>query len=120
MDMKNPKMLIIVLFQNLKDEEPYYARTPAPPLPGILLAAMTPPIVEVEVLHEMVRPVDYDTDADFIAISFMDYLAPHVQHSIHRGCLRVQLRRCHSQTHSCPMLDGRGREHQRLFRRDAE
>jgi len=77
MDMKNPKMLIIVLFQNLKDEEPYYARTPAPPLPGILLAAMTPPIVEVEVLHEMVRPVDYDTDADFIAISFMDYLAPH-------------------------------------------
>jgi radical SAM superfamily enzyme YgiQ (UPF0313 family) len=38
---------------------------------------MTPPIVEVEVLHEMVRPIDYDTDATYIAISFMDYLAPH-------------------------------------------
>lgn len=80
--MKNPvkskpKLLIIVLFQNLLDEKPYYAKNPAPPLPGILLAALTPPEVEVEVLHEMVRPIDYYTDADFIAISFMDYLAPH-------------------------------------------
>ena len=72
-----PKLLIIVLFQNLLDEEPYYAKTPAPPLPGILLAALTPPEVDVEVLHEMVRPIDYNTDADFIAISFMDYLSPH-------------------------------------------
>lgn len=75
--MKKQKLLIIVLFQNLMDEKPYYARTPAPPLPGIWLAGMTPPIVDVEVLHEMVRPIDYETDADFIAISFMDYLAPH-------------------------------------------
>lgn len=75
--MKKPKLLIIVLFQNLLDEEPYYARNPAPPLPGILLAGMTPPIVDVEVLHEMVRPIDYDTDADYIALSFMDYIAPH-------------------------------------------
>ena len=72
-----PKLLIIVLFQNLIDEKPYYAKNPAPPLPGILLAALTSPEVEVEVLHEMVRPIDYDTDADFIAISFMDYLSPH-------------------------------------------
>lgn len=75
--MKKPRLLIIVLFQNLGEQRPYYARTPAPPLPGILLAAMTPPIVEVEVLHEMVRPIDYDTSADFVALSFMDYLAPH-------------------------------------------
>ncbi|MBL1213807.1 MAG: B12-binding domain-containing radical SAM protein [Ignavibacteriae bacterium] len=75
--MKKPKLLILVLFQNLIDERPYFALTPAPPLPGILLAGMTPPIVEIEVLHEMVRPIDYDTNADFIAISFMDYLAPH-------------------------------------------
>ena len=74
---QKPKLLIIVLFQNLIDEEPYYALTPAPPLPGILLAGMTPDIVDVEVLHEMVRPIDYNTNADFIAISFMDYLAPH-------------------------------------------
>jgi radical SAM superfamily enzyme YgiQ (UPF0313 family) len=75
--MKKPKLLIIVLFQNLKDADPYYARNPAAPLPGILLAGMTPPIVEIEVLHEMVRPIDYTTDADFIALSFMDYIAPH-------------------------------------------
>jgi len=75
--MKKPKLLIIVLFQNLINEKPYYALTPAPPLPGILLAGMTPPIVEIEVLHEMVRPIDYETDADYVAISFMDYLAPH-------------------------------------------
>lgn len=75
--MKKPKLLIIVLFQNLTDSEPYYARNPAPPLPGILLAGMTPPIIDVEVLHEMIRPIDYDTDADFIALSFMDYIAPH-------------------------------------------
>jgi radical SAM superfamily enzyme YgiQ (UPF0313 family) len=75
--MKKPKLLIIVLFQNLRDADPYYAKNPAPPLPGILLAAMTPPIVDVEVLHEMVRPIDYGTNADYVALSFMDYLAPH-------------------------------------------
>jgi radical SAM superfamily enzyme YgiQ (UPF0313 family) len=75
--MKKPKLLIIVLFQNLGEENPWYAQSPAPPLPGILLAGMTPDIVDVEVLHEMVRPIDYRTDADFVAISFMDYLAPH-------------------------------------------
>ncbi len=75
--MKKPKLLIIVLFQNLREAEPYYATSPAPPLPGILLAGLTPPDVEVEVLHEMVRPIDYTTDADYIALSFMDYLSPH-------------------------------------------
>lgn len=74
---KKPKLLIIVLFQNLRENNPYYAKTPSPPIPGLLLAGMTPPIVEVEVLHEMVRPIDYSTDAEFIAISFMDYLSPH-------------------------------------------
>jgi radical SAM superfamily enzyme YgiQ (UPF0313 family) len=75
--MKKPKLLIIVLFQNLLDEKPYYAKNPAPPLPGILLAGLTPPIMDVEVLHEMVRPINYNTDAEFIAISFMDYISPH-------------------------------------------
>ncbi len=75
---RNRKTLeIIVLFQNLGEEHPYYAQSPAPPLPGILLAALTPDIVDVRVRHEMVRPIDYSTNADFIALSFMDYLAPH-------------------------------------------
>lgn len=75
--MAKPKLQIIVLFQNLGDEREYFAKAPAPPLSGVLLAALTPPVVDVEVLHEMVRPIDYDTDADFIALSFMDYCAPH-------------------------------------------
>ncbi len=75
--MRKPKLQIIVLFQNLGDKQTYFARSPAPPLSGALVAGLTPPIVDVELLHEMVRPIDYDTDADFIALSFMDYCAPH-------------------------------------------
>ena len=75
--MRKPKLLIIVLFQNLGEASPYYARNPAPPLPGILLAGLTPSDLDVEVLHEMIRPINYNTDASFIAISFLDYLAPH-------------------------------------------
>ena len=75
--MAKPKLQIIVLFQNLGEERSYFARSPAPPLSGILLAGLTPDIVQVEVLHEMVRPIDYETDADFIALSFMDFCAPH-------------------------------------------
>ncbi|KPJ70029.1 hypothetical protein AMJ44_00920 [candidate division WOR-1 bacterium DG_54_3] len=75
--MSKPKLQIIVLFQNLGDERTYYARSPAPPLSGALVAALTPDIVEVDLLHEMVRPIDYDTDASFIALSFMDFCAPH-------------------------------------------
>ena len=75
--MSKPKLQIIVLFQNLGEERAYYARSPAPPLSGILLAGQTPDVVEVEVLHEMVRPIDYETDADIIALSFMDFCAPH-------------------------------------------
>jgi radical SAM superfamily enzyme YgiQ (UPF0313 family) len=75
--MGKPILEIIVLFQNLGDKQTYFARSPAPPLSGALVAALTPPIVEVRLLHEMVRPIDYDTDADFIALSFMDFCAPH-------------------------------------------
>ena len=75
--MARPKLQIVVLFQNLGEAHQYYAKSPAPPLSGILLAALTPDSVEVEVLHEMVRPIDWETDADFIALSFMDYCAPH-------------------------------------------
>jgi radical SAM superfamily enzyme YgiQ (UPF0313 family) len=71
------KIVIIVLFQNLGERRTWYAKSPAPPLPGLLIAGLTPPIVEVEVLHEMIRPVDYRTDADAVALSFMDYCAPH-------------------------------------------
>jgi len=76
--MSKPKLQIIVLFQNLAEEGIfYYAKNPAPPLSGMLVAALTPPIVEIELLHEMIRPIDYNTDADIIALSFMDYCSTH-------------------------------------------
>lgn len=75
--MSKPKVQIIVLFQNLGEQQAYYARSPAPPLSGAIVAGLTPPLVEVDLLHEMVRPIDYETDADYIALSFMDFCAPH-------------------------------------------
>ena len=75
--MSKPTVEIIVLFQNLGEERAYYARSPAPPLSGSLLAGLTPDSVNVRLRHEMVRPIDYETDADIIALSFMDFCAPH-------------------------------------------
>jgi radical SAM superfamily enzyme YgiQ (UPF0313 family) len=75
--MSKPKLQIIVLFQNLGDRQAYYARSPSPPLSGALVAGLTPDIVEVSLHHEMVRPIDYETEADIIALSFLDYCAPH-------------------------------------------
>jgi radical SAM superfamily enzyme YgiQ (UPF0313 family) len=78
------KLLIIVLFQNLAGENRYYyAKSPAPPLSGALLAGLTPPVVDVELLHEMIRPIDYNTDADIIALSFMDYCFEHAKQVSH-------------------------------------
>ncbi|MBN1222611.1 MAG: B12-binding domain-containing radical SAM protein [Candidatus Aminicenantes bacterium] len=77
--MRKPKLKIIVLFQNLGEKQAYFARSPAPPLSGALLAGLTPDSVDVELCHEMVRPIDYETDADFIALSFMDYCTPHAR-----------------------------------------
>jgi len=75
--MAKPRLQIIVLFQNLGEERAYYAQSPAPPLSGALVAGLTPPIVDLELLHEMIRPIDYETEAEFIALSFMDFCAPH-------------------------------------------
>src|SRR5690349_2455219 len=41
-----------------------------PPITGIHLAALTPPAYEVRVIHQQVQRVDFDTDADLIALSF--------------------------------------------------
>jgi radical SAM superfamily enzyme YgiQ (UPF0313 family) len=47
-----------------------------PPITGIYLAAITPPQHEVCVIHQQVQPIDYDTDADVIALSFFSGFAP--------------------------------------------
>ncbi|WP_370459002.1 radical SAM protein [Aggregicoccus sp. 17bor-14] len=47
-----------------------------PPITGIHLAALTPPGHEVRVIHQQVQPVDLDTDADLVALSFFSGFAP--------------------------------------------
>lgn len=46
-----------------------------PPLTGIHLAALTPPDIQVRVVHQQAGPVDLDTDADLVALSFFSGFA---------------------------------------------
>jgi radical SAM superfamily enzyme YgiQ (UPF0313 family) len=45
-------------------------------LPSLAVAAAMPAGVETRIIDENVEPVDFDTDADLIGISFMTFLAP--------------------------------------------
>ncbi len=45
-------------------------------LPSLYVAAAMPPYVETQIIDEDVEPIDFDTDADLIGISFMTYNAP--------------------------------------------
>lgn len=47
-----------------------------PPITGIHLAALTPPGYRVRVVHQQVEPVDLDTDADLVALSYFSGFAP--------------------------------------------
>ncbi|MFN8459977.1 MAG: radical SAM protein [Anaerolineae bacterium] len=47
-----------------------------PPITGIHLAALTPPQYGVRVIHQQVEPVNLDTDADLVALSFFSGFAP--------------------------------------------
>jgi len=47
-----------------------------PPITGIHLAAITPKEIEVRVYHQQVDEINYDTDADLVAVSFFSGFAP--------------------------------------------
>jgi len=47
-----------------------------PPITGIHLAALTPAEYEVRVVHQQVGAVNFETDADLIALSFFTGFAP--------------------------------------------
>ena len=47
-----------------------------PPITGIHLAAITPKEHQVRVFHQQVEPIDYETKAGLIAISFFSGFAP--------------------------------------------
>lgn len=46
-----------------------------PPITGIYIAALTPPAHKVRVYHQQVDKINYNTDADLIAISFFSGFA---------------------------------------------
>lgn len=45
-------------------------------LPSLYVAASMPPYVETRIVDEDIEPIDFETDADLIGISFMTYNAP--------------------------------------------
>ena len=45
-------------------------------LPSLYVAASMPPYVETRIIDEEVEPIDFETDADLIGITFMTYNAP--------------------------------------------
>jgi B12 binding domain len=47
-----------------------------PPITGIHLAAITPPCYQVRIVHQQVEPIDFETSADLIALSFFSGFAP--------------------------------------------
>ncbi len=47
-----------------------------PPITGIHLAAITPPSWRVRVIHQQVEPIDFETPADIVALSFFSGFAP--------------------------------------------
>jgi radical SAM superfamily enzyme YgiQ (UPF0313 family) len=51
-----------------------------PPITGIYLAAITPQEHQVRVIHQQVEPVDLDTDAELVALSFFSGFAEEAYH----------------------------------------
>lgn len=47
-----------------------------PPITGVHLAAITPSKYQVRVIHQQVEPIDFDTPADVIALTFFSGFAP--------------------------------------------
>ena len=54
-----------------------------PPITGIYLAALTPAKHSVRVIHEQVQKINYDTDADLIALTFFSGFAPEAYRLVH-------------------------------------
>ncbi|MGA0199846.1 MAG: B12-binding domain-containing radical SAM protein [Prochlorotrichaceae cyanobacterium] len=65
--------IIIVYIQRYqKGHEAHFV----PPLTGIHLAALTPAHHRVRVIHQQVEPIDFESDADVIVLSFFSGFAP--------------------------------------------
>jgi radical SAM superfamily enzyme YgiQ (UPF0313 family) len=71
---RSVKIDIIVV--SVKRYERGHEKDFVPPITGIHLAALTPAKHTVRVIHQQVEPVDLDSDADLIAVSFFTGFAP--------------------------------------------
>lgn len=69
-------MKIDIIIAYLKRYEFGHEKDFVPPITGIHLAGLTPKEHIVRVFHQQVDKIDYDTDADLIAISFFSGFAP--------------------------------------------
>lgn len=76
-------MKIDIIIAYMKRYEFGHEKDFVPPITGIHLAALTPKEHTVRVIHQQVDPVDLDTDADLIAISFFSGFAPAAFHLAH-------------------------------------
>lgn len=65
--------IIIVYMQRYKHGHEYNF---VPPITGIHLAALTPARHHVRVIHQQVERVDFETDAEVIALAFFSGFAP--------------------------------------------
>jgi Fe-S oxidoreductase len=69
-------MKIDIIIAYLKRYEFGHEKDFVPPITGIHLAALTPKEHTVRVFHQQVDKIDFDTQADLIAISFFSGFAP--------------------------------------------
>jgi radical SAM superfamily enzyme YgiQ (UPF0313 family) len=69
-------MKIDIIIAYIKRYEFGHEKDFVPPITGIHLAALTPREHKVRVIHQQVEPIDLDTDADLVAISFFSGFAP--------------------------------------------
>lgn len=65
-------IIIVYIQRYCKGHEAHFV----PPLTGIHLAALTPAKYTVRVIHQQVEPVNLDSDADVIVLSFFSGFAP--------------------------------------------
>jgi radical SAM superfamily enzyme YgiQ (UPF0313 family) len=69
-------MKIDIIIAYLRRYEYGHEKDFVPPITGIHLAALTPKEHTVRVFHQQVDAIEYETDADLIAISFFSGFAP--------------------------------------------
>src|SRR4051812_10244368 len=62
-----------------------------PPITGIHLAALTPADYQVRVVHQQVQPVDFDSNADLIALTFFTGFASEAYRLAHEFRKRGKL-----------------------------